>query len=80
MPTEWKPLSNPSAHKGKRKGNKKSASEIQNNLNIKNGEDKKKPLDLEESRVNLVAEDEGFDLISERLGLALAGGTHLRRI
>jgi len=37
----------------------KSASEIQNILNIKSGEGKKKPLDLEESRVNLMAEDEG---------------------
>ena len=49
--------------KGKRKGKQKSASEIQNILNIKNGENKKKPLDSEESRVNLMAEDEGFDFI-----------------
>ena len=56
-----KPLLNPSANKGNRKGKLKSAFEIQNILNIKSGEDKKKPLDSEESRVNLMAEDEGFE-------------------
>ena len=43
------------------KRKQKSASEIQNILNIKSGENKKKPLDSEESRVNLMAEDEGFE-------------------
>ena len=56
-----KPSLSPSADKGKRKGKQKSASEIQNILNIKSGENKKKPLDSEESRVNLMAEDEGFE-------------------
>ena len=51
------------ADKGKRKGKQKSAFEIQNILNLKSGENKKKPLDSEESRVNLMAEDEGFDNI-----------------
>ena len=54
------------ADKGKRKGKQKSAFEIQNILNIKSGEDKKKPLDSEESRVNLMAADEGFDYIFTR--------------
>ena len=61
MQTECRPSLSPLADKGKRKGNKKSALEIQNILNIKSGENKKKPLDSEESRVNLMAEDEGFE-------------------
>ena len=34
---------------------------IWKNPNFKSGEQKKKPLDSEESRVNLLAEDEGFE-------------------
>ncbi|MBR4017590.1 MAG: hypothetical protein IKK11_07240, partial [Oscillospiraceae bacterium] len=61
-------------------GKEKSAFEIQNILNLKSGKNKKKPLDSEESRVNLMAEDEGFELIIERLRRAVAGGAHPRRI
>ena len=74
MQTGCRPLLSPLADKGKRKGNKKSASEIQNILNIKSGENKKKPLDSEESRVNLMAEDEGSDYQKGALAVKPANG------
>jgi hypothetical protein len=44
------------------------------------GFDGKKKRPPERVAFSFLAEDEGFDMIMERLGLALAGGAHPRRI